>query len=97
MSNLLGLEIKKIVETPPEEIERVAAWINTEEYKELNFKREALAIMTPHACQPLGAELAAHAFEGSPPFVHGSQGCTSYYRSTLNRPSVNRRQPYQIP
>ena len=27
----------------------------------------------------------AHAFEGCLPFVHGSQGCASYYRSTLNR------------
>ena len=35
--------------------------------------------------QPLGAELAAHGFEGTLPFVHGSQGCASYYRSTLNR------------
>jgi nitrogenase molybdenum-iron protein beta chain len=85
MSNLLGLEIKPVIATPQEELDRVAEWINTEEYKELNFKREALVIMTPHACQPMGAELAAHAFEGSLPFVHGSQGCTSYYRSTLNR------------
>ena len=38
-----------------------------------------------HACQPLGAELAAHGFEGTLPFVHGSQGCASYYRSTFNR------------
>ncbi len=28
MSNLLGLEVKKIVETPPEEMERVKNWIN---------------------------------------------------------------------
>jgi len=85
MSNALGLEIKPVTETPQEEIDKVAAWINSEEYKELNFKREALVIGPPHACQPLGAELVAHAFEGSLPFVHGSQGCTSYYRSTLNR------------
>ena len=77
--------VKYVTETPESEKERVAAWINTEEYKELNFKREALVIAPPHACQPLGAELAAHAFEGSLPFVHGSQGCASYYRSTLNR------------
>ena len=77
--------VKYVVETPESEKERVAAWINTEEYKELNFKREALVIAPPHTCQPLGAELVAHAFEGSLPFVHGSQGCASYYRSTLNR------------
>jgi len=85
MSNLLGLEVKKIVETPPEEIERVKEWINTEEYREKNFARQALVINPVHACQPLGAQLAAHGFEGTLPFVHGSQGCASYYRSTLNR------------
>jgi nitrogenase molybdenum-iron protein beta chain len=85
MANNLGLAVKPVTETSPEEIEKIAAWINTEEYKQLNFKREALVIAPPHACQPLGAELVAHAFEGSLPFVHGSQGCASYYRSTLNR------------
>src|SRR5512133_1830052 len=77
--------VKYVTETTEAEKERVAAWINTAEYKDLNFKREALVIAPPHACQPLGAELVAHAFEGSLPFVHGSQGCASYYRSTLNR------------
>ena len=85
MANNFGLPVKPVTETPVAEIARVADWINTEEYKELNFKREALVVMPPHACQPLGAELVAHAFEGSLPFVHGSQGCASYYRSTLNR------------
>lgn len=85
MANNLGLAVKPVIETTQEELDRVAAWINTEEYKELNFKREALVVAPPHACQPLGAELVAHAFEGSLPFVHGSQGCASYYRSTLNR------------
>ena len=77
--------IKYVTETPEDEVSRVAAWINTEEYKEKNFARQALVINPPHACQPLGAELAAHGFEGCLPFVHGSQGCASYYRSTLNR------------
>lgn len=77
--------VKYVTETPVEEIERVKNWINTEEYKEKNFARQALVINPPHACQPLGAELAAHGFEGTLPFVHGSQGCASYYRSTLNR------------
>ena len=85
MANLLGLEVKKIVETTPEEIEKVQNWINSEEYKEQNFARQALVINPAHACQPLGAQLAAHGFEGTLPFVHGSQGCASYYRSTLNR------------
>ncbi|QWV95359.1 nitrogenase molybdenum-iron protein subunit beta [Geomonas oryzisoli] len=85
MANNLGLKVKPVTETPESEIKRVAAWINTEEYKEKNFARQALVINPAHACQPLGAELAAHGFEGSLPFVHGSQGCASYYRSTLNR------------
>jgi len=85
MANNLGLEVKTVTENSAEDLERVAAWINTEEYKEKNFARQALVINPAHACQPLGAELAAHGFEGSLPFVHGSQGCASYYRSTLNR------------
>ena len=44
MANLLGLEVKKIVETTPEEIEKVQNWINSEEYKEQNFARQALVI-----------------------------------------------------
>src|SRR5512140_895194 len=77
--------VKYVTETPETEVTRVAEWINTEEYQEKNFARTALVINPPHACQPLGAELAAHGFEGTLPFVHGSQGCASYYRSTLNR------------
>lgn len=85
MSNQLGLAVKPVTEYDDAEVKRVAEWINTEEYKEKNFARQALVINPAHACQPLGAELVAHAFEGSLPFVHGSQGCASYYRSTLNR------------
>ncbi len=77
--------VKYVTETPESEVTRVAEWINTDEYKEKNFARQALVINPAHACQPLGAELAAHGFEGSLPFVHGSQGCASYYRSTLTR------------
>jgi nitrogenase molybdenum-iron protein beta chain len=85
MANNLGLAVKPVTEIPEEEVNRVAAWINSDDYKEKNFARQALVINPAHACQPLGAELVAHAFEGSLPFVHGSQGCASYYRSTLNR------------
>lgn len=85
MANNLGLAVKAVTEYTEEEVQNVAAWINTEEYKEKNFARTSLVVNPAHACQPLGAELAAHAFEGSLPFVHGSQGCASYYRSTLNR------------
>ncbi|HZZ84828.1 MAG TPA: nitrogenase molybdenum-iron protein subunit beta [Anaeromyxobacteraceae bacterium] len=85
MSNNLGLTVKPVTCTSPEEEARVAAWIDSVDYKEKNFARQALVVNPVHACQPLGAELAAHGFEGTLPFVHGSQGCASYYRSTLNR------------
>jgi nitrogenase molybdenum-iron protein beta chain len=85
MSNGLGLTVKPVTSISPEEEKRVAEWINTPEYREKNFARQALVVNPAHACQPLGAELCAHGFEGTLPFVHGSQGCASYYRSTLNR------------
>ena len=69
--------------TPDEEVARVAEWTKTEEYKEKNFSREALTINPAKACQPLGAVFAAQGFEGTLPFVHGSQGCVAYYRSHL--------------
>lgn len=85
MANDLGLEVKAVTTTSKEDEARVRAWIDTVEYKEKNFARQALVVNPAHTCQPLGAELAAHGFEGTLPFVHGSQGCASYYRSTLNR------------
>jgi nitrogenase molybdenum-iron protein beta chain len=85
VANNLGLPVKNVSTTTREEECRVAAWIDSAEYREKNFARQALVVNPPHACQPLGAELAAHGFEGTLPFVHGSQGCASYYRSTLNR------------
>ena len=85
MANNLALPVKPVCDITPEEESRVAAWINTPEYREKNFARQALVINPAHACQPLGAELCAHGFEGTLPFVHGSQGCASYFRSTLNR------------
>jgi nitrogenase molybdenum-iron protein beta chain len=85
MANELELKVKPVTGISPEDEARVAKWINTVEYKDKNFARQALVINPSHACQPLGAELAAHGFEGTLAFVHGSQGCASYYRSTLNR------------
>lgn len=85
MANNLGIAVKPVSDHAEEEVARVCEWINSEEYKEKNFARQALVVNPAHACQPLGAQLAAHAFEGTLPFVHGSQGCASYYRSTLNR------------
>ncbi len=77
--------VKKVAEITIEEVDRIKAWINTEEYKEKNLAREALVINPAHTCQPLGAQLVAHGFKDTLPFVHGSQGCASYYRSALNR------------
>lgn len=77
--------VKIISEHTPDEVTRVQEWINTEEYKEKNFAREALVVNPAHACQPLGAQMVAHGFENTLPFVHGSQGCASYFRSTFSR------------
>jgi len=67
------------------EVERVREWTKTPEYREQNFAREALTVNPAKACQPLGAVFAAVGFEGTLPFVHGSQGCVAYYRSHLSR------------
>ena len=55
------------------------------EYRELNFKREALTVNPAKACQPLGAVLCALGFEKTMPYVHGSQGCVAYFRTYFNR------------
>ena len=80
-------ERKKEFENPAaaEEIARVSEWTKTDEYRELNFAREAIVINPCKACQPLGAVLAALGFENTLPFVQGSQGCTAYFRSHLSR------------
>jgi len=85
MSNELNLPVKPVTSISRHDELRVLNWINTEEYKEKNFARQALVVNPAHACQPLGAELAAHGFADTLPYVHGAQGCASYYRSTLNR------------
>jgi nitrogenase molybdenum-iron protein beta chain len=68
-----------------DEVTRVAEWTKSSEYRELNFARQALTINPAKACQPLGAVFAAAGFEGTLPFVHGSQGCVAYYRSHFSR------------
>ena len=70
---------------PQAEIERVTEWLKTKEYQDLNFSREALTVNPAKACQPLGAVFVAVGFEGTIPFVHGSQGCVAYYRSHFSR------------
>jgi len=68
-----------------EKIDEVFEWTTTEEYKELNFAREALTVNPAKACQPLGAVLCALGFEETMPYVHGSQGCVAYFRTYFNR------------
>jgi nitrogenase molybdenum-iron protein beta chain len=70
---------------PQEKVDEVREWMKSEEYQQMNFAREALVINPAKACQPLGAVFAATGFEGTLPFVHGSQGCVAYYRSHLSR------------
>jgi len=60
-------------------------WINTEEYKKLNFERKALVINPTKACQPLGSFFCAAGFEKTLPYEHGSQGCAAYFRNNLSR------------
>jgi nitrogenase molybdenum-iron protein beta chain len=68
-----------------EQLVQVGEWSKTQEYREKNFAREAAVINPARACQPLGAVFAALGFEGTLPFVHGSQGCVAYYRSHFSR------------
>lgn len=70
---------------PAEKVREVSEWTKTEEYKELNFKRQNIKINPAKACQPLGAIFCASGFEGTLPFVQGAQGCVAYFRSHLNR------------
>lgn len=78
---------KKEFEDAPsdDEIKKVLEWTKTDEYKELNFKREHIKINPHKACQPLGAIFCASGFEETLPFVQGAQGCVAYFRSHLSR------------
>ncbi|WP_445505904.1 nitrogenase molybdenum-iron protein subunit beta [Niallia sp. 03190] len=80
-------ENKKVFEAAcsAQEVEETIDFLKTEEYKEKNFGREAATINPAKACQPLGAVLAGLGFEGTLPFVHGSQGCVAYFRSHFAR------------
>ncbi len=69
----------------PDEVARINEWTKTWEYREKNFERQALTVNPAKACQPLGAILAAVGFEGTLPFVHGSQGCVAYFRTHFTR------------
>ena len=68
-----------------DKVQETFTWTTTMEYRELNFKREALTVNPAKACQPLGAVLCALGFEKTLPYVHGSQGCVAYFRTYFNR------------
>ncbi len=70
---------------PEDKVNEVRDWTKSWEYREKNFAREALTVNPAKACQPLGAVFVSVGFEGTMPFVHGSQGCVAYYRSHLSR------------
>ncbi|MBY9078612.1 nitrogenase molybdenum-iron protein subunit beta [Paenibacillus sp. HN-1] len=80
-------ENKKQFEAPcsAQETAEALAYSKSAEYMEKNFDRKAVVINPHKACQPLGAMMAALGFEKTLPFVHGSQGCNSYFRSHLSR------------
>ena len=68
-----------------ESVKQIVEWTKTEDYKEKNFKRDALSVNPAKACQPLGAVYVANGFHKTLSFVHGSQGCVAYYRSHFSR------------
>jgi nitrogenase molybdenum-iron protein beta chain len=80
-------EGKKEFEAPcsAEETAEALAYSKSVEYKERNFARKSLVVNPHKACQPIGALMAALGFEKTLPFIHGSQGCTAYFRSHLSR------------
>ncbi len=83
---MLGNKRRNFEDPPPAaEIEKIREWTKTQEYREKNFNRQAVTINPAKACQPLGAVFVAAGFEGTLPFVHGSQGCVAYYRSHFSR------------
>lgn len=68
-----------------EKVNEILEWTKTEEYKKINFERKDLVVNPLKSCQPLGGLYAAIGFEKTMPFVHGSQGCASYFRSHFMR------------
>lgn len=80
-------EGKKMFEAPcsQTELDEALEYSKSDAYKEKNFARQSLVVNPAKACQPLGAVMAALGFEKTLPFLHGSQGCTAYFRSHLSR------------
>ena len=68
-----------------DKVEETFLWTTSQEYQELNFKREALTINPAKACQPLGSSLCGLGYHKALVYVHGSQGCIAYFRTYFNR------------
>src|SRR3990172_6028937 len=64
---------------PPEKVKEISDWTKTEEYKELNFKRENIKINPAKACQPLGAVFCASGFEGPRAVGGGGAGVRAFF------------------
>lgn len=71
--------------TNPEKVKEIAEWTKSWDYREKNLAREGITINPAKACQPLGAVMVALGFENTMPYVHGSHGCTAYFRSYFTR------------
>ncbi|QOY53156.1 nitrogenase molybdenum-iron protein subunit beta [Candidatus Sulfurimonas baltica] len=69
----------------PAKVEEIAEWTKSWDYREKNLSREAITVNPAKACQPLGAVMAALGFENTMPYVHGSHGCVSYFRTYFTR------------
>jgi nitrogenase molybdenum-iron protein beta chain len=70
----------------PEKVQEVFLWTTSQEYQDLNFKREALTVDPAKACQPLGLVLCALGFEKTLVYVHGSQGCVVLFPHLFQPP-----------
>jgi nitrogenase molybdenum-iron protein beta chain len=68
-----------------QKVDETFTWTTSQEYQDINFKREALSINPAKACQPLGASLCALGFHKTMVYIHGSQGCVAYFRTMFNR------------
>jgi nitrogenase molybdenum-iron protein beta chain len=68
-----------------DKVAEVFAWTTSQEYQDLNFKREALTVNPAKACQPLGGALCGLGFHKAMVYIHGSQGCVAYFRTIFNR------------
>lgn len=81
------LQNKRAFEKMPDkkEVQKIAEWTKTWEYREKNFARECITINPAKACQPLGAVMVALGFENTMPYVHGSHGCVAYFRTYFTR------------